>query len=42
MGKEEESPLRPLYQQAGIELDAGSTVEEPDDAFIAPEVPEDE
>jgi hypothetical protein len=42
MGKEEESPLRPLYQQAGIELDAGSTVEEPDDPIIAPEVQEDE
>lgn len=42
MGKPEESPLRPLYQQAGIELDAGSTVEEPDDPIIAPEVQEDE
>ncbi len=41
MGKPEESPLRPLYQQAGIELDAGSTVEEPDDP-IAPEATEDE
>ncbi len=41
MGKPEESLMRQLYQQAGIELDAGSTVEEPDDP-IAPEATEDE
>ena len=36
MGKDEESPLKPLYSQAG--LDIGSTVEAPD---TAPEEPVD-